>query len=612
MKIEKRSRLIYGLFWIAFFNGIVATLISFHALKSTALPESTLALAYLVLQQVGHFQFFAWLLTLPLLIVAILWPARDLIRWLAFGVFSAFLLAVYADYVIYQLYRFHFNSMIWNLLVGGAVDEILVYDWQNLVALGGAFLAALIVQWVIFKVVNTYQNLRFRRLGKWVFMGVFLVQFSGQALHAWADAWQYREIISQVRYVPFAQPVKMKRFLRKRGWLPDVPREPVLTKQSEGDFRYPSKPMQCDGSKNQMNLMIVISDGLRADMLNPTVMPVWSNFSKQSQVFRRHYSSGNATRFGVFGLLSGLHGQYWFDAVSNSTTSVLMSELKRLQYRFGFFANARLTSPEFDRAVFHDLRELIPEKTPGDSVIERELFITAKAREFVEEKSQTPFFALVFFDAPHAYVYPAQDAKFNPALEALNYLELDNDSDPTRFKNRYKNSIAFNDRLTAEILESLKNSGQLDNTIVVMTGDHGQEMNETRSNSWGHNSNFSPYQLRVPMLIHWPGKKPAEFNHLSSHVDLVPTLMQEMLRCQNTVEDYSNGRSLFDNSERSFVLSKNWNNSAIIGNDLTRVFTPYGTEVYDSKTYQKRDTAPGLDSAQQLKVLESVSRFYQK
>ena len=127
--IEKRSRLVYGLFWIAFFNGIVATLISFHALKSTALPESTLALSYLVLQQIGHFQFFAWLLTLPLLIVAILLPARGLIRWLAFVMFSAFLLAVYADYVIYQLYRFHFNSMIWNLLAGGAVDEILVYDF---------------------------------------------------------------------------------------------------------------------------------------------------------------------------------------------------------------------------------------------------------------------------------------------------------------------------------------------------------------------------------------------------------------------------------------------------------------------------------------------------
>jgi len=611
--IEKRSRLVYGLFWIAFFNGIVATLISFHTLQSGVLPESTLALSYLVLQQIGHFQFFAWLLTLPLLVVAIVLPVRGIIRWLAFLMFTAFLLAVYADYAIYQLYRFHLNSMVWNLLVGGAVDEILVFDWQNLMALGGVSLAVLFLQWIIFKVVNTYQNFRVQSIGKWVFMSIFLIQFAGQALHAWADAWQRREIISQVRYIPFPQPIKMKQFLHKYGGgLPDLPPEAALANQADGDFKYPLKPLQCAGGDSPMNLMIIISDGLRADMLNPTVMPVWSSFSKQAQVFRRHYSSGNATRFGVFGLFSGLNGKYWFDAVSNSTTSVLMSELKRQDYRFGFFANARLTSPEFDRAIFHDFSDMIPDKTPGDSVIEREQYITAKAKEFVEEKSQAPFFALVFFDAPHAYAYPAEDAKFEPALESLNYLELDNDSDPMPFKNRYKNSIAFDDRLTAEILDSLKNSGQLDNTIVVMTGDHGQEMNETRSNSWGHNSNFSSYQLKVPMVIYWPGKKPAEFNHLSSHVDLVPTLMQEMLHCQNKVEDYSNGRSLFDSSPRDFVMSKNWNDSAIIDADYTRVFTPYGNDVFDSETYQKVETAPALDSAQQLKVLESASRFYQK
>ena len=391
-----------------------------------------------------------------------------------------------------------------------------------------------------------------------------------------------------------------------------MPRKASLESKTEGDFRYPLKPMQCDAAQKQMNLMIVISDGLRADMFNTSVMPAWSKFSQQAQIFRQHYSTGNATRFGLFGLLSGLHGQYWFDAVSNSTTSVLMSELKRQQYRFGFFANARLTSPEFDRAIFHDLRDLIPAKTPGDSVIEREMTITANARAFVEEKSNTPFFALVFFDAPHAYVYPAQDARFEPALESLNYLKLDNETDPTPFRNRYKNSIVFNDRLSAEIFDSLKTSGQLDNTIVVLTGDHGQEMNETLTNSWGHNSNFSRYQLQVPMVIHWPGKSAAEYDHLTSHVDLVPTLMQEMLNCQNAVEDYSNGRSLFDSSPRDFVLSKNWNDSAIIGPELTRVFTPYGTDVFDTETYQKRETEVALDSAQQLKVLESVSRFYQK
>ena len=114
------------------------------------------------------------------------------------------------------------------------------------------------------------------------------------------------------------------------------------------------------------------------------------------------------------------------------------------------------------------------------------------------------------------------------------------------------------------------------------------------------------------MVIHWPGESPAEFDHLSSHVDLVPTLMREWLNCENDIADFSNGRSLFDTSPRDFVLSKNWNNHAIVGEDFTQVFTPYGSEIYRSADYQKTAEAMPLDSAQQLKVLESVSRFYQK
>jgi len=609
---EKRSRLIYGLFWIAFANGLIATAISGRAIISGNLPETEMGLAYLVLQQIGHFQFFAWLVSLPLVILAIVLPLRKLLRILAFIGFTAFLLLVYANYEVYQLYRFHFNSMVWNLLLGGGAGEILIFEFDTFVTMFGVIAIVVILQSAIFWLVATYQAGRSQFVGKYVFLLVLTIQLSGQGIHAWADAWQKREIISQVRYLPLPQPLKMKRFLRKRGWLPEVERDTDLVEKPEGDFRYPLKTMQCPASEQDMNLMIVISDGLRADMLNPTVMPFWSKLSEDSLIFHQHYSSGNATRFGIFGLLSGLHGQYWFDAVSNNTTSVLFSELLRRQYRFGFFANARLTSPEFDRAIFNALKADIPAKTPGNTVIERELEITRRAKDFIEEVSPDPFFALVFFDAPHAYVYPPEDARFEPALDSLNYLEMDNESDPTAFKNRYKNSIAFNDRLTAKIFQSLESSGQLDNTIVVLTGDHGQEMNETKTNSWGHNSNFSQHQLHVPMMIRWPGESPAEFDHLSSHVDLVPTMMREWLNCDNNITDYSNGRSLFDTSPREFVLSKNWNNHAIVGTEFTHVFTPYGSDVYRSDSYSKVKEAKPLDSAQQLKVLESVSRFYQK
>ncbi len=610
--IANRRSLIYWLLWVAFFNGIAAALISLYSLKSGHLPDTQLGWLYLILQQIGHFQFLSWFVAIPLILLAVLIPVRRFVRFLGYLGFLCFLVLVYADYVIFQLYRFHINSMVVELVFGGAAEEILIFESAQIFGMLAVMAILMVVQWVVFFLVSSYQKQHSQSLGKWVALLVLVVQLSGQGIHAWADAIQKPEIISQVRFIPLAAPLKMKRFLRKNGWLPESSKQSAKTIRSSGDFQYPLRAMKCDQAGSDFNLMVILIDGLRSDMLNAEVMPFWSKLSTQSFRFNNHFSSGNATRFGVFGLLSGLHGHYWFDAVSNQTTSVLISELKRRQYRFGFFANARLTSPEFDRAIFYQVKDMIPASTSGRTVVERELNITNQAKAFIETETSSPFFALVFFDAPHAYKYPPEDTRFTPVIESINYLSLDNSSDPLPFKNRYKNSISFDDRLTEDIFQSLKQSGQLDNTIVVLTGDHGQEMNETGTNSWGHNSNFSHNQIQVPMLIHWPGKLAASYNHVSSHVDLVPTLMKDWLGCSNEVSDFSNGRSLFNESKRDYVISKNWNNHAVIESEFTHVFTLYGAEKFRNDNYQKSDIASRLDSSLQLKVLESMSQFYDK
>ncbi|MCK4710844.1 MAG: sulfatase-like hydrolase/transferase, partial [Gammaproteobacteria bacterium] len=354
----------------------------------------------------------------------------------------------------------------------------------------------------------------------------------------------------------------------------------------------------------------IISDGLRFDMLEPSVMPVWSELASKSQVFEHHLSTGNATRFGIYGLFTGLFAHYWFDSLNNKTSPVLFEELKKQQYEFGFFANARLTSPEFDKAIFSTVSEYIPQKTAGKNVIEREYEITRQAKSFIQKNTNKPFFGLVFFDAPHAYVNPPQDNKFQPALKSLNYLKINNESDPLPFLNRYKNAVHFTDRLTAELLETLKQQGIMDNTIIIMTGDHGQESNETLTNSWGHNSNFSKYQIQVPLVIYWPGKQPQVYSQLTSHVDIVPTLMQEIFSCSNPVRDYSNGQSLFDQHERKFVMVNNWNNQAIVNKTQVKIFPKIGPAEYrDYNGYQQKSsdqfkTIPTSD------VIESISRYY--
>ena len=93
-----------------------------------------------------------------------------------------------------------------------------------------------------------------------------------------------------------------------------------------------------------------------------------------------------------------------------------------------------------------------------------------------EPDNGKPFFAFLFLDAPHGFAVPeGYPSPFQPMLKEINYLTLGEKTDRDAFFNRYKNSVHFNDSLIKELLDSLRDTGQLDNTIVMITGDHGQE-----------------------------------------------------------------------------------------------------------------------------------------
>ncbi|MBT4196880.1 MAG: DUF3413 domain-containing protein [Gammaproteobacteria bacterium] len=610
MQSGNRQKLLNVILWSIFFNGIIASLISIQAIVTTPLPDTLLTSVYLILQQLGHFQFSSFLVAIPLLLLTLILPANKLISFLSVLLFSVFILLVFVDYEVFKLYRFHLNGMVWNMLTGGAMEEIFVFDLSNIITFG-IFISSIILLQIGILYFIRYRRRKPHRISGWpVFMLILLILLSGQTIYAWSDAWYKIDIITQTRFIPLPQGITIKRYLRKKGWAPDIPEQQKLTASSKGPFNYPLQKMSCVSPEKKPNILFIISDSLRFDMIQPSIMPVWSELASKSQVFDFHLSTGNATRFGVYGLFSGLFAHYWFDSLNNKTSPVLFDELKKQQYEFGFFANARLTSPEFDKAIFSAVQQHIPKKTAGKNVLEREYEITRLAKSFIQQNKDKPFFSFVFFDAPHAYVNPPEDEKFRPALKSLNYLKINNDSDPLPFLNRYKNAVHFTDRLTGELLETLEQQGIMDNTIIIMTGDHGQESNETKTNSWGHNSNFSKYQIQVPLVIYWPGKEPKVYSHLTSHVDVIPTLMQEIFSCSNPVQDYSNGQSLFDQSERSFVMVNNWNNQAIVNKDQVKIFPKIGSAEYRDYDSYKIQSANQFKNIPTAEVIESISRYY--
>lgn len=142
--------------------------------------------------------------------------------------------------------------------------------------------------------------------------------------------------------------------------------------------------------------------------------------------------------------------------------------------------------------------------------------------------------------------------RFKPCWEYVDYMKLNNDTDPTPFFNLYKNSVAEADSLIGLTLNKLREKDLLRNTVVIITGDHGQEFNENHNNYWGHASNYSLFQVGTPLIYYYPGCKPGKRNYRTTHYDISPTLMHYVLGVTNPPSDYSMGTYLDDPSPRDW------------------------------------------------------------
>jgi uncharacterized protein len=84
--------------------------------------------------------------------------------------------------------------------------------------------------------------------------------------------------------------------------------------------------------------------------------------------------------------------------------------------------------------------------------------------------------------------------------------------------NRYKNTMLQMDDWYRDILEKV----DLSKTIVIITGDHGEEF--FQQGRLGHCSSLNIHQTMTPCLVYIPGVEPADVTFVTSHADIMPTI----------------------------------------------------------------------------------------
>lgn len=551
----------YLALWAALCFGCACTVLALGYFRTYPFPRDFLAQVFISMALPGHFIFFCFLLCLPSLILSQLLPKPRLILSVL-GVFlGGFMLVLVVDLKVFELYRFHLNSMVWQLLTGGAAGDIFEFSSIDALLVGLLLVGVILVSSLCLYGAKLLA-LSNKKIGRWFFLLCILLMFSGQALYAWADASVYQPILKQLRMIPWSQPLTAKSFFEKRGWVNLEENKVEISMPGMGAMNYPKQGFDCEVGDSQglKNVLVIMIDTMRFDLLVPEVMPFTSNLANTGSRYTDHYSTSNATRFGIFGFFYGLYGSYWHMALGENRPPVLLDIMQQRDYEFGIFASAKLTSPEFDRTVFAAVRENIELSTPGANKATRDINANDRFKAFMEKRDTAkPFFGLLFYDAAHGYAYPSDfPLKFTPVLDKVSYVQLNRGSDPEPLLNRYKNSLNFIDGLVEQAVKAVIDAGEMDDTIIVITSDHGQEFNDTGGNYWGHNGNYSQWQTKVPMAIVYPDREPKIFSHMTSHIDVVPTLFRDAIACSPLLETYTQGNYMDDEAGRDFLLFNSW------------------------------------------------------
>ncbi len=591
------------LFSFSLFQGLVWCLAALGYFYVSGFYTDPWGLLFTLLFVPAHLFMFAWLI--GLLCFPVKWVGKRALTTAcvaAGGLFSFFLLA---DMVVFAQYRFHIGLSLLELFFGPAGREIFIFSWGMWLLIG--FLALLIIALEI-TLVRLSKKFTFSNKTLLILLGLWTLFFVAyNATYAWGKFKMIPSVVAQQAVLPLAYPLSANRRLEKWGFTPS---QRPYQLPHKGSLTYPLHPLTCSSSAPSKNILIIMLDSWRADTFTPQVMPKLSAWSQRPgmQVFTNHLSGGNSTIGGVFSLFYAVPHSYWDDFTSQQEPPILITEAQKRGYEPGIFASSSLSSPAFYRNVFSAIPNLRMGSS-GKSSWARDINAVDDFEKFLQTRNkQHPFFGFIFLDAPHAYEYPAEYAHFTPA-KPMNYLLLNNRTDPTPYANQYKNAVYFNDALIDRVLTLLEKQNLLSNTLVILTGDHGQELNDSHQNFWGHNSNFADYQTKVPFIVYDASRtKQTSYNYRTSHHDVVPTLLQEVYGCTNPPADYALGRSLFDPTPRPFTVLAGHTEKVIRSGDDITVLNKFGSlNRYDNRLTPIQ-TPPDPEILKE--GLKAFSRFY--
>jgi arylsulfatase A-like enzyme len=90
----------------------------------------------------------------------------------------------------------------------------------------------------------------------------------------------------------------------------------------------------------------------------------------------------------------------------------------------------------------------------------------------------------------------------------------------------YDGEVAFSDAQIGRLLDTLSSMNLMENTIVILTADHGELLYE-HEHYFGHDIALYDECIKIPLIIHVPGQPPSRqrIGELVQSLDIMPTVL---------------------------------------------------------------------------------------
>ncbi len=315
--------------------------------------------------------------------------------------------------------------------------------------------------------------------------------------------------------------------------------------------------------KTKPNIYYILLDALRADMVgrkinNIRLTTTIDKFSMKSFSFDNFYTNAPYTRASVATLFTGLlpetHGVRHLQSQLPSKIPTLARVLKHNGYEtIAIYGTSVLVKNnlinDFDRKIY--IREKLPFDINDTSVMNRKILISS----IKELKKDKPKFVYIHILPPHEPYNPSKafrlfvdtsnydQNKFVSIIEKINYYENVSSSFLDYLYKGYLNNVVYADFLVSNILRKIKSRGEFDDSLIIITSDHGEAFFE--HNKIGHNSTNYQEMIHIPFFIKLPEQKKGNIiSSKKSVVDVFPTIL-ELLGIEKN-DSFIQGKSFAD------------------------------------------------------------------